>query len=108
MEWEKVAKGRRNESYDNLNYGQEKCNKGDDLIRTGTLINIPRGSEGVDVIDSDFQTQRSRDGGNDYEASVLKLEKTNIISRLVPLLATHRKFDWLLTKTLNEDRSRVQ
>lgn len=84
VEWEKVTKGRCNESYDNLNYGHEKCNKGDDLIRTGTLINIPRGSEGVDVIDSDFQTQRSRDGGNDYETSDLKLEKTNIISRLVP------------------------
>lgn len=84
VEWENITKGRCNESYDNLNYGQEKCNKGDDLIRTGTLINIPRGSKGVDVIDNDFQTQRCRDGGNDYEASNLKLKQTNIISRLVP------------------------
>ena len=70
--------------YDNLNYGQEKCNKGDVLIRTGTLINIPRGSEGVDVVDNDFQTQRTRDGGKDYEDNNLKLEQTKIISRLVP------------------------
>ena len=84
VEWEKVTKGRCNESYDNLNYGQEKCNKGDVLISTGTLINIPRGSEGVDVVDNDFQTQRTRDGGKDYEDNNLKLEPTKIISRLVP------------------------
>lgn len=71
------TKDRCKDSKDNLNYGQDICNEGNDQIWTGTPINIPRGSEGVDVIANDFQTQCSGEDRKGNEGKNLKLKQTN-------------------------------
>ena len=71
------TKDRCKDSKDNLNYGQDICSEGNDQVWTGTPINIPRGSEGVDVIANDFQTQCSGEVRKGNEGKNLKLKQTN-------------------------------
>ena len=71
------TKDRCKDSKDNLNYGQDICSEGNDQVWTGTVINIPRGSEGVDVTANDFQTQCSGDDRKGNKGKNLKLKQTN-------------------------------
>lgn len=71
------TKDRCKDSKDNLNYGQATCSEGKVQVWTGTPINIPRGSEGVDVIANDFQTQCSGADRKGNEGKNLKLKQTN-------------------------------
>ena len=88
------TKDRCKDSKDNLNYGQDICSEGYGQVWTGTPINIPRGSEGVDVIANDFQTQCSGDDRKGNEGKNLKLKQTNrvkVTSKELKSLGRRRK-----------------